>query len=242
MVDILFYVFAAVAHRVGASASCSAEPGREPPLHGDDAGLDGGIFVLLEAHFLAAIQIIVYAGAIMVLFLFVIMLLNLGHDYQRDLKGGVFALILSFGVVGRDGGSAGPGARQPRTPLTLRRAGRRSGDRRGATPRWARSGVIAEPLYTRRTWCPSRSPGSCSWSPSSARWCSRSGRWSPMLITGPDTSQRDPLRDRHLRRPRAPERDHHVPLHRAAAQRGEPLASWRSPGRWGSTARSSSSS
>jgi NADH-quinone oxidoreductase subunit J len=37
------------------------------------------LFVLLEAYFLAAVQIIVYAGAIMVLFLFVIMLLNLGH-------------------------------------------------------------------------------------------------------------------------------------------------------------------
>lgn len=58
-----------------------------------------GTFVLLEAHFLAAIQIIVYAGAIMVLFLFVIMLLNLGHDYQKDLKGGAFAVV-SFGVIG----------------------------------------------------------------------------------------------------------------------------------------------
>ena len=38
-----------------------------------------GLFVLLDAHFLAAVQVIVYAGAIMVLFLFVIMLLNLGH-------------------------------------------------------------------------------------------------------------------------------------------------------------------
>jgi len=36
-----------------------------------------GLFILLEAHFLAAIQILVYTGAIMVLFLFVIMLLNL---------------------------------------------------------------------------------------------------------------------------------------------------------------------
>jgi NADH-quinone oxidoreductase subunit J len=35
------------------------------------------VFVLLEAHMIAALQIIVYAGAIMVLFLFVIMLLNL---------------------------------------------------------------------------------------------------------------------------------------------------------------------
>ncbi len=38
------------------------------------------IYVTLEAHFLAAIQVIVYAGAIMVLFLFVIMLLNVYED------------------------------------------------------------------------------------------------------------------------------------------------------------------
>src|SRR5262245_13153665 len=39
-----------------------------------------GLFVLLGSGFLAAIQVIVYAGAIMVLFLFVIMLLNLDRD------------------------------------------------------------------------------------------------------------------------------------------------------------------
>jgi NADH-quinone oxidoreductase subunit J len=39
-----------------------------------------GIYLLLEAPFLAAIQILVYAGAIMVLFLFVIMLLNLEKE------------------------------------------------------------------------------------------------------------------------------------------------------------------
>jgi NADH-quinone oxidoreductase subunit J len=38
------------------------------------------VFVLLEAHMIAALQIIVYAGAIMVLFLFVIMLLNLQQE------------------------------------------------------------------------------------------------------------------------------------------------------------------
>jgi NADH-quinone oxidoreductase subunit J len=60
------------------------------------------IYVLLEAHFVAAIQIIVYAGAILVLFLFTIMLLNLGHDYQADLRGGLW-IVLGFvtaGVVG----------------------------------------------------------------------------------------------------------------------------------------------
>ncbi len=39
-----------------------------------------GIYVLLEAHIVAVIQIIVYAGAIIVLFLFVVMLLNLRSD------------------------------------------------------------------------------------------------------------------------------------------------------------------
>lgn len=39
-----------------------------------------GVYVLLHAPFVAAMQVLVYAGAIMVLFLFVIMLLNLGDD------------------------------------------------------------------------------------------------------------------------------------------------------------------
>ena len=39
-----------------------------------------GLFLTLDATFLTAVQILVYAGAIMVLFLFVIMLLNLEHD------------------------------------------------------------------------------------------------------------------------------------------------------------------
>lgn len=60
------------------------------------------VYVLLGAHFIAAIQIIVYAGAIMVLFLFVIMLLNLGHDYQADLRGGLWIVVgfVAAGVIG----------------------------------------------------------------------------------------------------------------------------------------------
>src|ERR671918_2794218 len=46
------------------------------------------LFVLLDAHFIAAIQVLVYAGAIMVVFLFVIMLLNLGHASElADARG-----------------------------------------------------------------------------------------------------------------------------------------------------------
>ncbi len=62
-----------------------------------------GLFVTLHSHFLAAIQVIVYAGAIMVLFLFVVMLLNLGTPQWFDvattpLK--AVALVLGIGFVG----------------------------------------------------------------------------------------------------------------------------------------------
>src|SRR5208282_421439 len=45
-----------------------------------------GLFVLLNAFFLAAVQILVYAGAVMVLFLFVIMLLDLKEEERRTIK------------------------------------------------------------------------------------------------------------------------------------------------------------
>ena len=46
------------------------------------------IYVMLDAHFIGAIQVLVYAGAIMVVFLFVVMLLNLGHpDELSDIRG-----------------------------------------------------------------------------------------------------------------------------------------------------------
>ncbi len=52
-----------------------------------------GIYLLLRAEFIGMVQVIVYAGAIMVLFLFVIMYLNLGHD----VEGGV-AIAVRRGV------------------------------------------------------------------------------------------------------------------------------------------------
>lgn len=64
-------------------------------------------YVLLDAHFVAVIQILVYAGAIMVLFVFVIMLLNLRDSSQapildlsrRALVGITVAGLLGMGVV-----------------------------------------------------------------------------------------------------------------------------------------------
>ena len=46
------------------------------------------IYIMMDAHFVGAIQVLVYAGAIMVVFLFVVMLLNLGHpDELSDVRG-----------------------------------------------------------------------------------------------------------------------------------------------------------
>jgi NADH-quinone oxidoreductase subunit J len=45
-----------------------------------------GLFLLLDAEFVAAVQIIVYAGAIMVLFVFVIMLLNAGAEERTNMS------------------------------------------------------------------------------------------------------------------------------------------------------------
>jgi NADH-quinone oxidoreductase subunit J len=53
------------------------------------------VFVILEAHMLAALQVIVYAGAIMVLFLFVIMLLDLRTDAAERRARGRLGLRLA---------------------------------------------------------------------------------------------------------------------------------------------------
>src|ERR1043165_969990 len=45
-----------------------------------------GLFTLLHAFFLAAVQILVYAGAVIVLFLFVIMLLDLQEEQRRKIR------------------------------------------------------------------------------------------------------------------------------------------------------------
>src|SRR5918993_5856657 len=57
------------------------------------------LYVLLDAQFIGAIQVLVYAGAIMVVFLFVIMLLNLGHPSElADARGAGWKL--AAGLVG----------------------------------------------------------------------------------------------------------------------------------------------
>ena len=78
------------------------------------------LYAMLEAHFIAAIQVLVYTGAIMVVFLFVVMLLNLGHPSEvADARGkwaklaaGLLGIVLLAQVMAL----VGPRLPQPFTP------------------------------------------------------------------------------------------------------------------------------
>jgi NADH-quinone oxidoreductase subunit J len=102
IVQLLFLVFASVAVGGGVGMVMSHNPVASLLFLVLTFFSLAAIYVLLGAHFIAAIQIVVYAGAIMVLFLFVIMLLNLGHDYRDDLRGGLWTVVgfVAAGVVG----------------------------------------------------------------------------------------------------------------------------------------------
>src|SRR3970040_1133573 len=86
MTEVVFYVFAAVA--VLSATLCILQ--RSPMVSAlwliSTMFSLAAIYVLLNAQFIAAAQVLVYAGAIMVLFLFVIMLLNLGRMTASDIQ------------------------------------------------------------------------------------------------------------------------------------------------------------
>jgi NADH-quinone oxidoreductase subunit J len=146
MTEILFYIFSAMTIGCAFAMVTRKNPVASLLFMVATLAFLAGIYVLFEAHFLAAIQIIVYAGAIMVLFLFVIMLLNLGHDYQKDMKGGVFT-VLAFMVAGA---TAGILARQfggiEASPIYLNAQGPELID--AALAENGAVGAIAHPLFT----------------------------------------------------------------------------------------------
>ncbi len=139
-----FYVFAGLAIGGAIGVVMSKSPVASLLFMITTLAAISATFVLLEAHFLAAVQIIVYAGAIMVLFLFVIMLLNLGHDYQRDLKGGAFA-VLSFVVIGGIAGLLAPRLGTESASATAAAGGIAIDS---AIAEHGALGAIAQPLYT----------------------------------------------------------------------------------------------
>lgn len=59
----------------------------------------GGLFALLDAPFIAVIQIIIYAGAVMVLFIFVIMMINLKEGLPPERKRWTMGLSFIIGIV-----------------------------------------------------------------------------------------------------------------------------------------------
>ncbi|GAB6966771.1 NADH-quinone oxidoreductase subunit J [Komagataeibacter kakiaceti JCM 25156] len=89
------------------------------------------VLALLGADFAAALEVIIYAGAIMVLFVFVIMMLNMGQpDTAREkewlrprawLGPGVLAALLCAGLLGTPGLFSGPA--WPLSPIGARDVG-----------------------------------------------------------------------------------------------------------------------
>ena len=86
MSDVLFYIFSALALICGVMIHTSRNPVNSAMFLVLTIAALAGLFVLLEAFFLAAVQVLVYAGAVMVLFLFVIMLLDLKVEERRKIK------------------------------------------------------------------------------------------------------------------------------------------------------------
>ena len=102
------------------------------------------LYVMLDAHFIGAIQVLVYAGAIMVVFLFVLMLLNLGHPEEvSDIRGkwgklaaGFVGLAILAQVMAL--------ARSTTPPELVQPAGAAAASLRELNA----VGVIAQPLFT----------------------------------------------------------------------------------------------
>ncbi|MGN6553278.1 MAG: NADH-quinone oxidoreductase subunit J [Verrucomicrobiota bacterium] len=94
----LFWIFAGLALACGILVLLSRNPVTSAMFLVLTIASLAGLFVLLNAYFLAAIQILVYAGAVMVLFLFVIMLLDIKAEERRKIK--LFGLIGGLVSVG----------------------------------------------------------------------------------------------------------------------------------------------
>ncbi|MCX5763043.1 MAG: NADH-quinone oxidoreductase subunit J [Gemmatimonadetes bacterium] len=82
------------------------------------------LYIMMDAQFVGVMQILVYAGAIMVVFLFVIMLLNLGHpDEISDIRGtwgrviaGLFGIALLAEVGAASRNALVPALQLPQAP------------------------------------------------------------------------------------------------------------------------------
>jgi NADH-quinone oxidoreductase subunit J len=100
MTEVIFYIFAAFAVLSAALCILQKNPVSAALWLVSTMFSLAAIYVLLNAQFIAAIQVLVYAGAVMVLFLFVIMLLNIGQT-QSDIRGpsSIAATLVIVGLL-----------------------------------------------------------------------------------------------------------------------------------------------
>ena len=91
MQDILFYIFSAMTLGGAALVVFNRNPVNAAMFMILSLLGVAGIFLMLEAFFLAALQVVVYAGAVIVLFLFIIMLINVDRPLlAKPTAGGFF--------------------------------------------------------------------------------------------------------------------------------------------------------
>jgi NADH-quinone oxidoreductase subunit J len=92
---IIFYLFAAVAVTAAVAVITVRNPVRSVLSLVVTFFAMAGIWMLLRAEFLSLVLVLVYVGAVMTLFLFVVMMLNI----DREAKRGGFVRYLPFGVI-----------------------------------------------------------------------------------------------------------------------------------------------
>lgn len=92
---IIFYVFALIAVCSAVSVITVRNPVRSVLSLVVTFFAMSGIWMMLRAEFLSLILLLVYVGAVMTLFLFVVMMLNIDVEYQRS----GFVRYLPFGIV-----------------------------------------------------------------------------------------------------------------------------------------------
>ncbi len=132
MSSLAFYIFAAIALIASLGVIGQRNPMHSVMLLITSFGALAGLYILLDAPFTAVTQIIIYAGAIMVLFLFVVMLLNVPREepVPATAAGLLRPTTLRIGAVLSVllAARSGVGAVAARADLV--RAGRRGRDRR----------------------------------------------------------------------------------------------------------------
>jgi NADH-quinone oxidoreductase subunit J len=101
MPSTLFYLFAAITLLGGIGVIANRNPvSCAFSMVGSFIGL-AALFISMNAYFIGIVQILVYAGAIMVLFLFIIMLLDIKFEKEREynllgIAGGLIVVVFFF--------------------------------------------------------------------------------------------------------------------------------------------------